>query len=417
MDMARPEFARQRKRKRILYGALLVALAAGVTLGVSRLKPALPSVDRATVWIGTVHRGNMLRQVEGLGTLVPENVRSIPAITEGRVTDRPVLVGTEVKVGTVLLVLNNPEVEQQAVDARLQLKEAQADYANLKAQLQSQLLQQQASAATIAANYQQAKLDSDADEQLYKRGLGPRITYQKAEAQAEGLAESDKLAKEQLAQFTQLIQAQLAAQQAKVDQAQALANLREQQLQDLRITAGMNGVLEELDVDLGQEVSPGATLAKVVDPSRLWAELDIPETEARDLLLGQTASVDTHNGIVPGRVIRIAPAPVNGTVAVDVTLDGQLPKGARPDLSVEGTILIEKLTNVLYVGRPVHAASDSTVGLFKLTEDGREAVRVPVKIGKMSVNTVQILAGLKQGDQVILSDMSAQDNFDKIRLD
>jgi HlyD family secretion protein len=417
MDIARPEFARQRRRKRILYGALLVVLAAGVTLGVSRLKPALPSVDSATVWIDTVHRGNMLRQVEGLGTLVPEDVRSIPAITEGRVVDRPVLVGTEVKADTVLLVLNNPEVQQQAVDARLQLKEAQADYANLKAQLQSQLLQQRASAATTAAQYRQAQLDADADKQLYNGGLGPRITYQKAEAQAEGLAESNKLAQQQLAQFAGLIQAQLAAEQAKVDQARALATLREQQLQDLRVTAGMSGVLEELDVDLGQEVSPGATLAKVVDPSHLWAELDIPETEARDLLLGQTASVDTHNGIIPGRVIRIAPAPVNGTVAVDLTLDGPLPRGARPELSVEGTILIEKLTNVLHVGRPVHAEADSTISLFKLTDDGKEAVRVPVKIGKVSVNTVQILAGLKQGDQVILSDMSAEDNYGRIRLD
>jgi HlyD family secretion protein len=417
MDIARPELAQKRRRKRILYGAVAVVVVAGVTLGVSQLKPALPSVDRATVWIDTVHRGNMLRQVDGLGTLVPEYVKSIPAMSEGRVVDRPVLVGTAVKADTVLLVLNNPQVQQQAVDAELQLKGAQADYANLKAQLETQLLQQQASAATTEAGYRQAKLQADADQELYKQGLGSEISAEKSAAAAQGLAESEKLAQQQLAQFSGLIQAQLAAQQAKVDQARALADLRNQQVQELRVTAGMNGVLEELDVDLGQEVQPGATLAKAVDPTRLWAELQIPETEARDLLLGQTASVDTHNGIVPGRVIRIAPAPVNGTVAVDVSLDGALPKGARPQLSVEGTILIEKLTNVLYVGRPVHAESESTIGLFKLTDDGKQAVRVPVKIGRVSVNTVEILAGLQEGDQVILSDMSAEDNFDRIRLD
>ena len=416
MDIPRPELARKRRRKRILYGAALVVAVGLATLGLSRLKPAPPSVDRATVWIDTVHRGDMLRQVRGLGTLVPQNVRSIPAITDGRVEDRPVLPGTTVKANTVLLVLSNPQLEQQALDAKLNVEAAQADYANLKAQLQTQYLQQQATAATTEASYRQAKLQADADEQLYKEGLKSNITYQQSAAQAQGLEQSSKMAREQLKQYAQLIKAQLAAQQAKVDQAKALEQLKEQQVADLHVTAGMSGVLQELDVDLGQEVQPGATLAKVVDPNQLWAELQIPETEAKDLLLGQKASVDTHNGIIPGHVIRINPAPVNGTVAVDVSLDGNLPKGARPNLSVEGTILIEKLTNVLYVGRPVHAEPESTIGLFKLTDDGKEALRVPVKIGRVSVNTVEILAGLKQGDQVILSDMSAQDNFDRIRL-
>lgn len=416
MDIARPELARKKKRRRFLYGAALVVLVAGITLGVSRLKPALPSVDRSTVWIDTVRRGKMLRQVDGLGTLVPEHVKTIPAMSEGRVMERPVLVGTQVKADTVLFVLDNPEVEQQAVNAELQLKEAQADYANRKAQLQTQLLKQQASVATIASSYRQARLQANADEQLYKQGLGSKISYQKAAAAAQGLAESDKLARQQLVQLAKLIHAQLAAQQAKVNQAQALAGLRKQQVENLRVTAGMNGVLQDLDADLGQEVQPGATLAKVVDPTHLWAELEIPETQARDLLLGQTASVDTHNGVIPAHVIRIAPAPVNGTVAVDLSLDGPLPKGARPDLSVEGTILIEKLANVLYVGRPVHAEPESTIGLFRLTDDGKEAVRVPVKIGHVSVNTVEILAGLKAGDRVILSDMSSEDNVDRIRL-
>jgi HlyD family secretion protein len=400
-----------------MYGAGLVVVVALVTLGLSRLKPAPPSVDKATVWIDTVHRGNMLRQVRGLGTLVPEVVRSIPALSDGRVEERPVLPGTAVKANTVLLVLSNPQLEQQAQDAELKLKAALADYTNLKANLQTQLLQQQATAATVAANYRQAKVQADADEQLFKEGLGSSINYEKSKAREEGLEQSSQMAQQQLAQYANLIKAQLAAQQAKVDQAKALAELRQQQVRDLRVTAGMDGVLQELDVDLGQEVQPGATLAKVVDPNQLWAELQIPETEAKDLLLGQKASVDTHNGIIPGHVIRINPAPKNGTVAVDVTLEGKLPKGARPDLSVEGTILIEKLTNVLYVGRPVHAEPESTIGLFKLTEDGKEAVRVPVKIGKVSVNTVQVMHGLKVGDRVILSDMSAEDNFDRIRLD
>lgn len=416
MDIPRPELARKRRRKRILYGAALVVAVGLATLGLSRLKPAPPSVDRATVWIDSVKRGNMLRQVRGLGTLVPQYVRSIPAITNGRVEQRPVLVGTAVKANTVLLVLSNPQLEQEALDAKLRVEAAEADYANLKAQLQTQYLQQQATAATTEASYRQAKLQADADEKLYKEGLKSNITYQQSAAQAQGLAQSTKMAQEQLKQYAQLIKAQLAAQKAKVDQAKALAQLKEQQVTDLHVTAGMNGVLQELDVDLGQEVQPGSTLAKVVDPTQLWAELNIPETEAKDLLLRQKASVDTHNGIIPGHVIRIAPAPVNGTVAVDVSLDGNLPKGARPNLSVEGTILIEKLTNVLYVGRPVHAEPESTIGLFKLTNDGKEAVRVPVKVGRVSVNTVEILAGLKRGDQVILSDMSAQDNFDRIRL-
>jgi HlyD family secretion protein len=417
MDIPRPELARKRRRKRILYGAVLVVGIALVTLGLSRLKPAPPSVDRATVWIQSVHRGDMTIEVRGLGTLVPQYVRSIPALSEGRVEERLVLPGTAVKADTVLLVLSNPQLEQKAEDAKLALKAAEAQYANLKATLQTQLLQQEATAATTEASYQQAKIQAEANEQLYKQGLSDQITLRKSEAAKRGLAESSKMAQLQVEQYSSLIKAQLAAQQATIDQDRALLQLRERQVRDLHVRAGMNGVLQELDVDLGQEVQPGATLAKVVDPNQLWAELQIPETEAKDLLLGQQASVDTHNGIVQGHVVRINPAPKNGTVAVDVTLEGQLPKGARPDLSVEGTILIEKLTNVLYVGRPVHAERDSTIGLFKLVDSGKEAVRVPVKIGKVSVNEVQILRGLNVGDQVILSDMSAESNFNRIRLD
>ncbi len=421
MDIARPDLARKRKRKRIIWGAVLVLAIAAATLGLSRLKPALPSVDRATVWIEPVQRGNMTISVRGLGTLVPQSVQAIPAITEGRVVERPILPGTPVKADTVLLVLSNPQLVQQTKNAELALKAAEAQYNNLKATLQSQYLQLAAAATTAEANYRSAKIDADADKKMYDQGVGSLITYQKAAVLEAGLKKTSEMAQAQLQQQKVLMKAQLAAQEAQVAQARALAELDEQEVADLTVRAGMNGVLQDLGpgagVSLGQEVQPGTTLADVVDPTKLWAELDIPETEAKDLLLSQTASVDTHNGIVPGKVIRINPTPVNGTVAVDVTLDGPLPKGARPNLSVEGTILIEKLTDVLYVGRPVHAERDSRIGLFKLTDDGKEAVRVPVWIGRTSVNTVQILRGLNVGDRVILSDMSAQENYDRIRLE
>ena len=421
MDIARPDLARKRKRKRIIWGAVLVVAIAAATLGLSQLKPALPSVDRATVWIEPVQRGNMTISVRGLGTLVPQSVQAIPAITEGRVVERPVLPGTPVKADTILLVLSNPQLVQQTKNAELALKAAEAQYNNLKATLESQYLQLAAAAVTAEANYRSAKIDADADKKMYDQGVGSLITYQKAAVLEAGLKKTGEMAQAQLQQQKQLMKAQLAAQEAQVAQARALAELDEQEVADLTVRAGMNGVLQDLGpgtgVSLGQEVQPGTTLADVVDPTKLWAELDIPETEAKDLLLGQSASVDTHNGIVPGKVIRINPTPVNGTVAVDVTLDGPLPKGARPNLSVEGTILIEKLTDVLYVGRPVHAERDSRIGLFKLTDDGKEAVRVPVWIGKVSVNTVQVVKGLQVGDRVILSDMSAQENYDRIRLD
>lgn len=421
MDIARPDLVRKRRRKRIIYGASLVVIVALVTLGLSRLKPAPPSVDSATIWARPVMRGDMLRQVHGLGTLVPAKVTSIPAVSSGRVIERPVLPGTPVKADTVLLVLSNPELEQQTENARLALKADEAAYQTQKAQNESDYLGKQASLAQAEANFRQAKLQADADHQMYLKGLGPLINDQKSQASEQAAEKNLQMTQQQLVQFQQQMKTQLAQAQTKIAQDQAQLNLYQQQLRDLTVRAGMNGVLQDLGtgtgIALGQEVSAGTTVADVVDPTQLWAELDIPETDAKDLLLGQSASVDTHNGIVPGKVIRINPTPVNGTVAVDVTLDGPLPKGARPNLSVEGTILIEKLTDVMYVERPVHAEAESTIGLFKVIDGGKEAVRVPVKIGKVSVNTVQILSGLHVGDQVILSDMSAYDNYDRIRLD
>jgi HlyD family secretion protein len=416
MDIPRPDLAHRRKLRRAIYAGLILAAAAALTLGLSRLKPAAPEVDRASVWMDTVRRGEMVRQVRGLGSLVPEAVRIIPAEVAGRVENREVLPGTAVKPDTVLLDLSNPELTQSALEADWQLRAAVADTVNLKVQLKNQFLSERADAARIAAEYRQAKLQADADQKLLSLGLTSELVAKLSAAKAQELETRNEIERERLAQFAESIKAQEAAQQAKVEQLRALDQLKHTQLGELRVRSGIAGVLQQLNVEVGQQVAPGAVLAKVADPARLKAQLLIPETEAKDLMLAQQASVDTHNGVIPGHVMRIDPAVVNGTVTVDVSLDGALPQGARPDLSVEGTVLIERLKNVLYVGRPVHAEPETTIALFKIVDDGKQAVRVPVKIGRVSVNTVEILDGLKPGDRVILSDMSAWDNFDRVRL-
>jgi HlyD family secretion protein len=416
MDIPRPDLAHRRKLRRAIYAGLILAAAAALTLGLSRLKPAAPEVDRASVWMDTVRRGEMVRQVRGLGSLVPEAVRIIPAEVAGRVENREVLPGTAVKPDTVLLDLSNPELTQSALEADWQLRAAVADTVNLKVQLKNQFLSERADAARIAAEYRQAKLQADADQKLLSLGLTSELVAKLSAAKAQELETRNEIERERLAQFAESIKAQEAAQQAKVEQLRALDQLKHTQLGELRVRSGIAGVLQQLNVEVGQQVAPGAVLAKVADPARLKAQLLIPETEAKDLMLAQQASVDTHNGVIPGHVMRIDPAVVNGTVTVDVSLDGALPQGARPDLSVEGTVLIERLKNVLYVGRPVHAEPETTIALFKIVDDGKQAVRVPVKIGRVSVNTVEILDGLKPGDRVILSDMSAWENFDRVRL-
>jgi HlyD family secretion protein len=395
-------------------GALIVV--ALLTLGLSRLKPAAPTVDKATLWFGTVERGPMLREVRGLGTLLPEVIQWIPAATDGRVEQRLVLPGTIVKPDTVLLILSNPTLEQSASDAGWQVKGAEADLANLKAQLQNQLLSLQAEAETVQSDFRQSKLQADTNEQLFKLGLTSDLILKLSQVKARATAARNEMEQKRLEGFTQSIDAQLAAQQAKVEELRALAQLKRTQLAELHVRAGIAGVLQELPVEVGQQVSPGTNLARVAEPTKLKAELKIAETQAKDVLLGQKASIDTHNGLIAGRVIRIDPAVQNGTVTVDCALEGALPAGARPDLSVEGTIEIERLTDVLYVGRPVHGEANSTVGLFKLVEGGNEAVRAQVRLGRTSVNTVEILQGLQLGDQVVLSDMSAWDNFDRVRL-
>jgi HlyD family secretion protein len=354
--------------------------------------------------------------VRGLGTLVPEEILWIPATTDGRVVRRFVLPGSPVTADTVVLELTNPELEQLALDAEWQLRAAQAQLNSLKAQLESQLLDQKAAAATVQSEYQQAKLNAEKDEELAKLGLGASLNVKLSKAKAEALTTRNSIEQQRLQVSSDSVKAQLDAQKARVEQLRALYELKRTQLDSLRVRAGAEGVLQELPVEVGQRVTAGTILAKVAQPTRLKAQLKIPETQAKDVQIGQVASIDTRNGIIPGSVMRVDPAVQNGTVTVDVKLEGALPKGARPDLSVDGTIEIERLTDVLYVGRPAFGQPNSTVGIFKLEPGGKEATRVQVKLGRSSVNTIEILSGLQVGDQVILSDMSAWDAFNRIRL-
>jgi len=418
MDIPRKSAARRKRIRLIIYIAFGLVAVPLITWGLSRLKPAAPGVDAGTVWRDTVKRGPMDLQVRGLGTLVPEenSQQAVPAVVQGRVVRRLVLPGTIVKADTLIMELSNPEAEQAALDAEWQLKEAEAQYNSLKAQLDSQLLDQRATAATVKADYLQAKLKAEKDAEMARAGIGPQITADLSQASAEALTTRNQIEGDRVAVLSNSIAAQLAAQKAKVEQLRALYDLKRQQLDSLKVRAGINGVLEELPVEVGQQVAPGTMLAKVADPTKLQAELKIAETQAKDLQPLQPAEVDTHNGVIPGHVIRIDPAVLNGTRTVDVKLDGPLPPGAVPDLSVDGTIEIEHLDNVLYVGRPAFGQAQSTVSLFKVVNGGKDAVRVQVKLGRTSVNTVEILQGLSVGDEVVLSDMSRWDSFDRIRL-
>ncbi len=416
MDIARPEDKRKKRIRRYIYVGAALAVVILITAALSRLKPAAPSVDRSTVWTDTVKRGPMLREVRGLGTLVPETVWVIPAATDGRVEKRYLLPGTPAKASTVILDLSNPQLEQEALDAQYQLKGAQASLEQTKAQLQNQLMDKRTQAAAVSSQYRTAEMASDSYERLGKLGLKADLDVKTSEVQAEELAKQNDLAQQEVQTFENSITPQLAVQQANIDQKRALYELKKSQVKQLHVRAGVDGILQELDVDVGQRVAQGTPLAKVSQPTELKAALQIAETQAKDVQIGQKASVDTHNGIIPGHVMRIDPSVLNGTRTVDVKLDGPLPQGAVPDLSIEGTVEIERLADVLYVGRPVHGDADSTVGLFKVVDKGREAVRVPVGIGSESVNTVEVRKGLNVGDAVILSDMSAWDNYDRVEL-
>jgi len=419
MDIARPEFKRQKRRRQIIWLVIGIACLGAVTIGVSRLKPAAPEVERSTVWTDTVKRGPMLRQVRGLGSLIPsqEFTRQIPAETEATVLRIHMLPGSQVKADTTLLEMSNPQVEQAAVDARLQLKAAEAEYQSLRVTLQSNLMNQKAGAATVNADYTQAKLQSDTDKALYDLGVISALAYKNSKSKSDELTTRNNIEGERIDINQKAIESQLAEQQAKVDQIRALAVLKQKQLDALKVRAGIEGVLVDLPLQVGQHVLPGTMLAKVVQPDHLIAELKVAETQARDVQIGQPALVDTHNGTASGSVMRVDPDVQNGTVTVDVKLTGELPKGARPDLSVDGTIDLERLENVLYVGRPAFGQENSTISLFKLDADSKGAVRVPVKVGRASVNSIQVLEGLREGDTVILSAMSRNDNSDRVRLE
>ena len=417
MDILLPSRARQRRIRRIAIavgGALVLGL---VTLGLSRLKPAPPSVERATVWIDTVKRGEMLRNVRGVGTLVPEEIRWIPAVTEGRVERLVLQAGTRVTPDSVILELTNPELTLAVQDAESQAKVARAQLTELRVRLASQRLDQQAVLARVESQCNQARLKAEANEQLAVEGLVAAIDLKIARETAIETTEQLRIERERLASANEAVKAQLDAKGMEVEQKEALARLKRSQLDALHVRAGMAGVLQLVAVEVGQRVAPGANLARVAQPARLKAVVKVPETQAKDIQLGQRASIDTRNGVIPGHVTRIDPAVNEGTVSVDVGLDGALPSGARPDLTVDGTIELERLANVLHVGRPAQGQGDSQVGLFRLEPVGKIATRVKVRLGRASVSSIEVVDGLKEGDQVILSDTSAWDAFDRIRLE
>ncbi|HEX5233881.1 MAG TPA: efflux RND transporter periplasmic adaptor subunit [Silvibacterium sp.] len=421
MDITRPDIKKKKLRRNIIWGAVAVVVLAGAAVGVYRLKPAIPTVDASTVWPDTVKRGNMVRQVRGLGTLVPreDSIELIPAQTDATIVRIRVLPGSKVTPDTVLMDLADPQLQQELLTAQLQLKQAEADYKSQQATLQSTLMDKKTAAAEVNANYAQDQLQAQTDKQLYDLGVMSGIAYAKSKGTADQLTTQHQLSQQQLDVNQQAIEVQLASSQTKIDQAKALLDLYQKQKDALQVRAGISGVLNPLATPLqvGQHVTAGTSLAEVVEPDKLKAALQIAETQAHDIELGQPAEVDTHNGIVPGHVTRIDPAVVNGTRTVDVTLDGALPSGAVPQLSVDGTIDLQRLQDVLYVGRPAFGNENSTISLFRYDPDGKTATRVQVQVGRASVTQIQILGGLKEGDRVILSDMSRYDNTDKVRLE
>ena len=417
MDKTRdPAIKKRKQMRRIAFGVLGVAAILAVTVAIYSMEPAAYPVERQAIWTGVVERGEMLRRVRGPGTLVPEEVRWIPARTEGTVEAILTKPGVEVTPDTVILELANPELEQELEDAQLALASARAEYENLRAQLDSQLLEREAVLAGVRASLEAAELQSDADAELQKEGLIPDINYKRSELQSGQLAEQLAIERQRYEKARQSAEAQLAARRSQVAQQEALFQLRQSQLGSLSVRAGIAGVLQEVPVEAGQQVQPGETLARVARPDTLMAELQIPETQAKDVTVGQPALIDTRNGVVEGRVIRVDPAVQNGYVQVDVDLVGELPKGARPDLSVDGTIQIERLDDVLYVNRPAYGETGSTIQLFKVIDDGDRAVRVDVALGRASVNTIEVVSGLEEGDEVILSDPSAWDGHDVLSL-
>ena len=416
MDIQRKDAGRKKLIRRLIYISILVITIPLVTWGLSRLKPAAPNVERATVWIDTVKRGPMVRQVRGLGTLVAEDILVIPAETDGRVEKRLMLPGVNVKPDTPIMILTNPDLEVQMNDYEWQVKQAKANYEDLRVKLESQQIDQKSLVTKTDSEYNQAKLTLDRDRQLLKLELKSDLEVRLSQAKYDELVSRLENEKQRLSILGESITAQLDAAKVQIEKLQAQYALKKDQVAKLTIRSGTTGVLQALSVEVGQRVAAGTALARVAQPWKLKAELKIPETQAKDIQLGQVAQIDTRNGIIPGSVMRIDPAAVNGTVTVDVKLNGELPQGARPDLSVDGVIELERLADVVYVGRPVFGQPNSQITLFKLDEDNKGATRVPVKLGRTSVNTIEITDGLKVGDQVILSDMSAWDAQNRIRL-
>jgi HlyD family secretion protein len=416
MDVPRVGIAAKKRKRRIIMIALGALGLLVATIAISRLKPAVPSIDRSTVWIDTVKRGPMTRQVRGLGTLIPEDIRWIPANTEGRVDKINIWPGTHVDPDSVILELSSPELEQAASDAESKATAAEAELTGMRATLQRELLDQESTTARVHSEFEQAKMERQTNDQLAKNGLIAVLDYKKSQVKESELQNRDEIEKKRLAFSRDSIEPQLASKQAAVDQAKQLAKLKTDQVEALHLRAGMSGVLQQLPVQIGQRVKIGDNLARVADPTKLKAQVKIAETQAKDIQINQKAVIDTRNGTVNGHVTRVDPAVEQGTVNVEVAFDEPLPKGARPDLSVDGTIELERLDNVVYVGRPAFGQENNTVGMFKLVNSSGEAARTPVKLGKSSVNTIEILSGLQPGDQVILSDTSAWDGHERIRL-
>jgi HlyD family secretion protein len=416
MDVIRKDAKRRRWTKRVVWGLLIGVAVLGATIALSRLKPAAIQVERSSVLIDTVKRGSMVRQVRGLGVLTPEEFLWLPAVTGGRVERIHIRPGAAVRADSVILTLSNPELEVAALEAGYQVKAAEAKLRDLRVQLGSQRLSLQAEIARAESERTQARLRAERDQQLFDQKLLADVSLRLSKAAAEEWGKRLAIEHERLNIQKDATEAQLAVQGAEIEKLSALARLKQSQIQALRVRAGTPGVLQELPVQEGQSVAAGSILAKVAQPSRLKAELRIPETQAMDLALGQEAQIDTRNGVVAGRVVRIDPAAKEGTVLVDVKIDGPLPAGARPDLSVDGAIEIERLSNVLYVGRPSFGQPGNTILMFRVSADGGEAFRVPVRLGRASVNTIEIREGLEAGDRVILSDNSAIEGQDCIRL-
>ncbi|MGA2592577.1 MAG: HlyD family efflux transporter periplasmic adaptor subunit [Bryobacteraceae bacterium] len=418
MDVPRKDAAKKRLIKRIVIGVVVVGAIVGISIPLSRLKQAAPSVELSTLWPDTVRRGPMVREVRGLGTLIPEDTLLVPATTDGRIEKILIKPGTPVRPDSVILVMTNPELQTQLLDAEYTLKAAEASYTDLRVTLEKQGLDLQATAAQVSADYHSAQLKAERDDALVKEGLVAQVDAKISQVTANELSTRNQIEEKRLSINQESVEAQLAAQKVKVDQLRAEYKLKQDQVAALSVRAGAEGMLQALPtpVEEGQKVMAGTALGKVAQPSHLKAELKIAETQAKDVTIGQPAVIDTRNGLVKGQVSRIDPAVLNGTVTVDCRLEGPLPAGARPDLSVDGTIELERLDDVVFMGRPVFGQAESTVSLFKMEPDGTYANKIQVTLGRASVNTIEVRKGLNVGDRVILSDMSAWDNYDRIKL-